>query len=582
MTKLLKKLPYGESDFKRANSDEFYYIDKTHFIPKLEAAPSYLFFLRPRRFGKSLLISTLEYYYDEYYADQFSTIFQDTYILDNPTSLKNSMKVMKFDFSAVDVTNYKDSFYDHLNKVINDFIDKYKLDPDKHSKHIFSNNPVDRLSRLFSYCSMQEHSIYILIDEYDNFVNKILMSDVEEYKGLVSTNEAFYKEFFTILKVGTSGTDAPVRKMFFTGVSPLALFDVTSGNNINANISMDKEFNDLAGITQTELKQLINYYQLDDKAGYIIEQVNHWYNNYRFNEDVEHTIYNSDMILYYIKHLLKSGEDPKQMVDINVRTDYSKLKYLLFTNNKLNGNFAMLNELISGEDVVITEIKDGFSAFEMLNVENFGSLLFALGLVTIEKKRLSVKLSLPNQTIKQIIADFIEHAYKDIEFNLPLQKFNQHLENFAFQKDLTVFHYLNQEIAKSSSIRDYIDGESFVKGAVITYLNLNPYYEIMTEKEVTHLNIQQATNTANKIEKGYIDFLLNPAKKEIEYGAIIELKYISKSDYSEAKLQAKIKEAQEQLNHYDVTKVPHLSKKPFVKIILVFKAWEMVYCEEYY
>ena len=555
----MKKIPYGISDFKEIRKNNFYYIDKTEFIKKIEDNSNFLFFLRPRRFGKSLLISMLESYYDINHKDDFKEVFKDTYISENPTPLKSYFHIMKFDFSSVDITDYVNSFQGHINFVIDKFIKKYNL-----SIEFKVTNPISKLEIIFGYCSLRQISIYVLIDEYDNFVNKLLVSDMSLYEGLVTTREAFYKQFFTMLKVGTSGTDAPIKRMFFTGVSPLALFDVTSGSNIGANISMDETFNDMVGVTKEELKELISFYGLEDREDKIIKRCNEWYNNYRFSEYIDHTIYNTDMILYYLKAIISKNREPRNLIDINVRTDYSKLKYLVYTSKKLNGNFDLLNRLIRDEEVIITEIKDDFSAFNMLDIDNFGSFLFALGFVTIEKYRVAIKIKIPNQTIKKIVADFIYNAFKDINFNLPLQKFNNYLLDFGFDRSLEIFHYLNEVEKKQSVIRDYIDGEGFIKGFLTAYLSLNPYYEVKTEFEVT---------------KGFVDILLNPIKDEITYGGIIELKYISKSDYSKTLLDEKVKEAKAQLNRYDVTTVKNFQDKEFIKVVLVYRAWELVYCK---
>ena len=259
-------------------------------------------------------------------------------------------------------------------------------------------------------------------------------------------------------------------------------------------------------------------------------------------------------------------KEPKQLIDINVRTDYSKLKYLIYTNKKLNGNFDLLNRLIQNKQVIISEIKDNFSAFEMLQGDNFSSFLFSLGFVTLEKYRVGINLKIPNQTIRKIMAGFIESAYKDIDFNLRLQHFNNHLINFGYEKDLEVFRYLNEQVKLQSNIRDYIDGETFMKGFLIAYLSLNPYYEVKTEEEVT---------------RGFVDILLNPISDEIPYGGVIELKYISKSDYTEKLLQKKIQQAKDQLKRYDITKVKSFKSKEFIKVILVYKSWELVCCEIY-
>jgi len=555
-----KKIPYGLSDFKRIQTENYYYIDKTKYIEELEEEANFLFFLRPRRFGKSLTLSTLNYYYDIYYKSQFNEIFKDTYILENPTEEKNKYYILRFDFSAVDITDYQNSFKVNLIVVINNFIEKYNIEIS-----FEDTNPINRLNELLAKCKRLNLPLYILIDEYDNFVNKLLVSDMNSYEGLVTDKEAFYKEFFTMLKVGTGMENAPIKKMFFTGVSPLALFDVTSGSNIGVNVSSSYELNALVGVTHSELKEMIHYYQLQDKEEMIVSRCKEWYNSYRFNKDVEETIYNSDMILYYLKSIIYKHKEPDELIDVNVRTDYSKLKYLVYTNKRLNGNFDLLNQLIQNEKVTIDIIKDNFSAFEMLETNNFKSLLFALGFVTINKGILDLELSIPNQTIKKIVADFISSAFKDISFNVRLDLLNNHLAKFALEKDLEVFHYLHSEVKAQSVIRDYVDGESYIKGFLIAYLSLNVYYEVRSEFE---------------INKGYSDITLNPIKKEIPYGAIIELKYIPKNKYTENLKKQKIEESKEQLIQYDPKTVNSLAKVEFVKIVLVYMGWELVYCEE--
>ncbi len=556
----LKKIPYGLSDFKRIKTENFYYIDKTKYIEEIENESSFLFFLRPRRFGKSLVLAMLEAYYNISYKDEFEEIFKDTYILDNPTEEKNRYYCMKFDFSAVDITDYKNSFRVNLLEVINNFVSAYDIEI------IFNDeNPLNRLNQVLNQCKKLSYPVYIFIDEYDNFVNKLFVSSRNEYKGLVTDTDAFYKEFFTMLKVGTSGNDSPIRKMFITGVSPLALFDVTSGNNIGSNVSSSYRLNSMVGVTKEELITMIDYYGLTSQKEHIINRCDEWYDSYRFNEDIPYTIYNSDMVLYYLKSLIYDKKEPKELIDVNVRTDYSKLKYLVYTNKKLNGNFDLLNQLIQGEKVTLLNIKDNFSAFEMTKESNFKSLLYALGFVTIQKELMALRLYIPNQTIKKIVADFISSAFEDIEFNFKLDTFNDHLREFAVNKNLELFSYLNEQVKAQSVIRDYIQGESFLKGFLVAYLSLNPIYEVYTEKE---------------LNKGFADITLNPISDEVPYGAIIELKYISRSNYTESKRDELIIQAKKQLQQYDPKTIIHFRDKPFAKIVLVYSGWEMVHCEE--
>ncbi|MEA3229259.1 MAG: AAA family ATPase [Campylobacterota bacterium] len=549
------KLPYGLSDFKRVKTEDWYYIDKTKFIQTIEDEQSFLFFLRPRRFGKSLTIAMLEAYYDIYYKEEFDAIFKDTYIIENQTPLKSSFYLLKFDFSAVDITNYASSFKNHINSKINSFIIKYKIDTIE-----ISENPLERLELLFEYCRIKRLPIYILIDEYDNFANKLLISNINSYKNIVTDKEAFYKEFFTMLKAGTSGNDGAIKKMFFTGVSPLALYDVTSGSNIGKNISLDESFNDMVGITKSELIEMIKVYKLEDKQKEIISRCDEWYNSYKFNQDIEHTVYNSDMILYYLDSLIRKDREPNDLIDVNVRTDYSKLKFLVYTDKKLNGNFEILNNLITGKKITTTKIKDNFSAFELSNEDNFKSFIFSLGFVTLEKELFRLNLKIPNQTLKKLLSEFIHYAYQDFEdYNMKVENLNVLLSELAIKKDLEVFKYIGEVIKESSSIRDYIDGENFVKAYLLAYLNLNTFYEVKSEVEMN---------------KGYIDILLEPIQAEVPFGVIIELKYIKRTQIEyEKTVEELVNQAKKQLQQYDMG-------RRYMKVVLVFRGWELVYCGE--
>jgi hypothetical protein len=547
-----KKIPYGISNFAKLSRENLYYIDKTAFIPIIEDESDFLYFLRPRRFGKSLTIAMLEQYYDINCTDTFENVFKDTYILSNPTPKRNSYYIMRFDFSAVDITDYERSFRNNINSTISSFLRRYNINIEYDL-----NNPIDNLRSLLDYCFENSISIYVLIDEYDNFVTKLLIDDMEKYKNIVTSKSAIYKEFFSMLKVGTTMS---IDKMFITGVSPLALYDVTSGSNIGKNISLNEKYNDLVGVTKKEFLDMIDYYDLHDKKERIIEICDKWYNSYVFSKNIDHTIYNSDMILYYIDCLIRNNREPDDLIDTNVRTDYSKLKYLIYSNKKLNGNFQMLNNLIEGKDVIVNGIKDNFSAFELTNADNFKSFMFSLGFMTLEKRLFQLNLKIPNETIKKLLAEFIHYAYQDFsDYSMILDTFNEKLAQLAINKDLSVFYYLNEVLKESSSVRDYIDGENFIKAYLISYLSLNNFYMLQSEKE---------------INKGFADLVLEPVKPEVPYGVILEIKYIKKNEFSDKLLQEKITQAKAQLTQYDLG-------KDYIKIVLVFKGWEMVCCELY-
>ena len=270
------------------------------------------------------------------------------------------------------------------------------------------------------------------------------------------------------------------------------------------------------------------------------------------------------MILYYLNAWITEKKELKNFIDPNVRSDYSKLRYLVYTDNKLNGNFNALNKLIEGKALEISSIKDNFSAFEMSQPENFLSLLFALGFVSIVKNDFTTSLKIPNQTIQNIIGDFIYTAFKNIKFDLRILDFQRKVIEFLKTKSLAMFHYLADELKNHTVVRDYIDGEAIVKGFLMCYLTFSDFFEVLTEQEVN---------------KGFVDIILNPIREEIPHGALIELKYIKRTKFSDALLQEKMDEAKKQLLKYDVSQSTLMQGKEFMKIILVFNGWEMVYCE---
>ncbi len=547
-------LPYGISDFRDVKLEKYYYIDKTHFIPKIEQYGRYLYLIRPRRFGKSLFLNMLAFYYDIFYADEFEAVFHDCYIYNHPTGEKNSYYILKFDFSAVSTQgDIDENFSFHCNLKMSAFIDKYHLNLQIDMQRAAHKN----LGLVFEYCQKESLPLYVMIDEYDNFINNILMHNHTDYQKLVSSqSEAIYKEFFKLLKAGTSDNASALKKMFITGVSPLAMYDVTSGSNIGVNLTNEYAFNDAVGVTREELAQLLAHYDITRKL-----EIDDWYDHYRFNKQVKHTIYNTDMILYYVKNLILTGEPPENLVDLNVRTDYSKLRYLVYTDQKLNGNFSILQELFGKGYVTTLELKDSFSAFELTRSHNFIALLYYLGLITLDKYyRGQLYFTIPNQTIQRIMAEYIQQALEESEiFDIDLDAFKETLNAFAYDGSLHVFHYLANEIKERSRVRDYISGESFVKGFLTAYLGLSPYYGVLTEQErnkgFADIHLKRAPNIEDEIIEG-----------------VIELKYIPKNKFSQAELKRQIDKAREQLKQYN----PQGNERG---VIVVFKGWEMVYCE---
>ena len=560
----MKKIPYGLSEFQEIKLDNYYYVDKTRFIPLIENLPRYLFFIRPRRFGKSLFISMLHYYYDEKYKDKFEEIFKDTWILENRTDLANKFKILRFNFSEVDSTRYEESFHHHIDIVIDNFVKNYKL-----AIRFNSSNPLEKLSELFR--QKKELNIYCLIDEYDNFANELLSKEKIEYEHLVKGQESIFKHFFKILKSATDMERGPLKRLFITGVTPMVMFDVTSGFNIGDFATNNPYLNSMLGFTRQEVEKILEYYEIEPN----FEFLNSWYDNYRFSEDVEERIYNSDMIWHYVKSWVYTGKPPKELADLNIRTNYGKLKWLVYTGERLNGNFNVLERIIKGETITTLKIKDAFSAFELIDEDNFISLMYYLGLLTIEDKKLKLGLTLPNNTIKEIIAEYIKKILESRNiFKISLNKFSDKLAEFALNGRLEVFRFLGEKIKESTSIRDYIKGEQTIKAIHLTYLNLCDYYFVISEPE---------------LNKKFADIVLYPRNQYVEYVALIELKYLKRS--VEHKLQSPIQEssitnlineAKSQLNESEQDeKVRYWidQGRKLKKIIIVYYGWELVYLE---
>ena len=561
----MKKIPYGISDFKRLKTENFYFVDKTHYIEKLENFPSsFMMFLRPRRFGKSLFVAILEAYYDIYFKDEFEAIFKDTYILNHKTKEASSYMVLRFDFSIVDIYDVEESFKHILELTLNSFVRRYSL------KIKFKNeNPISMFADIFDYVKEHNINLYVMIDEYDNFANKLFLNSQEDYLNIVTKKTAPFKQFFTTLKAGTSGNNAPIKRMFITGVTPMTMYDVTSGFNIGDNISLNSTFHNMVGFTTDELKEALSYYKLENKVE--LSMLEEWYNHYKFNYK-NTPIYNSDMVLYFIKEYLNEDELPREMIDINVRSDYSKLKTIIYTNKKLNGNFKNLQRLIGGESIVISNLVQDFSALNLTKEENFKSFLFYLGLVTIQDRRLKLSLKIPNETVKRIDIDFLKDALEmEKAFVLNTDKLSDLLADFALHGDIEVFKYLATQIKENTGIRDYISSEQTVKSMYLAYLSLTPYYVVKSEEE---------------LNKGFADILLKPLNPYVEYVGLVEFKFIKreKNKPTSKAIDTLVKKAKKQLDDYEkdelVTEFTNRGLR-LQKVVILFWGWEMVYCEKY-
>ena len=580
----MKALPYGISDFSRLIREDYYYVDKTHFIEMLERQPPYLFLIRPRRFGKSLFLAMLETYYSIDYADRFEGLFGELYIGQHPTKRHNSYMVLRFNFSAISskLEDVERSFSEYCCMVMKNFILKYEhlmgsdvwkvVNPDE-------TNPRQMLSALKEYVSRTDcPRIYLLIDEYDNFTNTILSSYGQERYREKTHGEGFIRGFFNNIKDSTSNAGAAVERLFITGVSPITMDDVTSGFNIGTNISMLPQFNNIIGFSEDEVREMITYYKDEDAlpenitVDGLVEIMKPWYDNYCFSEDrLEERMFNSDMALYFLNSYLQLGKAPKMMVDNNIRTDYSKLRHLVQIDKTFGANASVIQQIIA-EGSITAQIATSFPAEKMTDTENFKSLLFYFGMLSIQGTDFgSAILGIPNLTVREQLYTYLVEAYREAKmFDLDLSSFSGLVKEMALRGEWKpVFRFFARELERQSAIREFIDGEAHIKGFLLAYLGLTQGYVILPEHESS---------------KGYADFYMMPDllhQPDIAYSYIVEVKY-ARRDASDADIALLKRDAAEQLRRYaaDEKVLRTKGNTRLGLITLVFKGWELVVLEK--
>ncbi|MBR4675405.1 MAG: AAA family ATPase [Victivallales bacterium] len=578
----IKTIPYGVSDFENMRLLNGYYVDNTWGIPFLEALP-YQLFLRPRRFGKSLLLSILHYYYDVKYVDRFDELFGGTWIHGNTTPLRGKYLVFHLDFSEISgetLEEIQQSFEDTCLIALDGFLERYQsILPDGTLETVcmqqsFSN----RLKALVNRIIDTDKRIYILIDEYDNFSNRLLAQSGEEAYRALCHGTGFFKSFFALLKA----QNKVIQRIFLTGISPMTLDDVTSGFNIAENISQSPKLATLCGFTHKAIRETLDYYE---KAGQFplgreqaFQLVTDWYDHYRFSQDGGEQVCNPVLLLGFMNQCLDSKRFPRDMVDENLRTDYHKLRHVVTTNGQLNGKFHALEQLVT-EGSVTAKLIRSFQAETLTRPESFLSLLFYYGMVTIgEENNGKLQLTIPNQLMRQFTADFLLNGYKDAcKVDTRVNELADKLGDMAYNGDWHPAIELAAQVLKEIlTVRDLLDGEKAVQSALAALLSSGNALAVYTE---------------HRAGFGFADLAMAPriiTFPKIQYGALIEVKYIKKSEKVEDGAKASLlAAARTQLERYaeDHNLVTTWHLKPqgtvtLIRLALVFHGEELLFAEE--
>ena len=572
----VKKIPYGIARFEQVRDENAYYVDKTSYLPLLEETGNYLFLIRPRRFGKSVFVSMLQAYYDISKADRFDTLFDRLWIQQHPTPLKNVFQVIYFDFSLIGAGQgeLEDNFNTYCAIVMDSFIDRYKtFYSDEFCNRVkATDNAGTKMKLVNDEAHKKGYPLYLIIDEYDNFTNVILSDGGKDLFRNLTHASGFYREYFKLFK-------AMFSRVFLIGVSPVTLDDLSSGYNIDWNISQDFRFNAMLGFSEAEVRDMFRYYQENGKLRpeadieAMMQEMKPWYNNYCFSEDCigDDRLYNCDMVFYYLRHQVLYGRAPREMVDKNIRTDYKKLKMLadIDRGNQRENRMSVIEE-IAATGTVTMKLKTSFPAEYVTDESNFRSLLYYYGLLTMDRQVGNrLKMIIPNHSVQEQYWSFMRD-YFNRTVRVDTLSLEDEMSQMTFNGEWRpLIECIAAAYRANSSIRDSILGEHNLQGFFKAYLAMNNLYLVEPEIELNY---------------GYGDFLLLPDKiryPEIAHSYILELKYVN-PNASDVQLAEKSREADEQLMKYSQDNmVKRLCADTQLHLLkVVFRGSEMAVCEE--
>ena len=574
-----KLLPYGMMNFEDIRLDNYYYVDKTSFIPLIEQSDRFFFFIRPRRFGKSLTLNMLQHYYDVRTKDKFDSLFGDLYIGKHPTKDRNSYLVIKLNFSGItgELHNYRKSLDEHCRIVFDYFCDVYAdyLPEGIKEKMAEKDGAVSQFEYLFTECARVNQKIYLFIDEYDHFTNTIL-SDVDSLNRYTDEThkEGYLRAFFNKIK---SGTDSSIKRCFITGVSPVTMDDLTSGFNIGTNYSLSPRFNEMMGFTEDEVRKMLTYYSTTSHFSHtvdeLIELMKPWYDNYCFAQESygRTTMYNSNMVLYFVKNYIEyNGETPKDMIEDNIRIDYEKLRMLIRKDKEFAHDASIIQTLVS-QGYITGELKKGFPAASIIDPDNFVSLLYYFGMLTISGTHEGkCKLTIPNQVVREQLYTYLLNTYNDANLSFSSYEKNELSSALAYRGTWeTYFDYIADCLKRYASQRDKQKGESFVHGFTLAMTAQNRFYRPISEADT---------------QEGYADIFLSPLLDiypDMKHSYVIELKYAKYKD-PENRVEELRLEGIAQTNRYaDTDTVKNaIGTTQLHKIVVVYKGMEMRVCEE--
>ena len=544
-------IPYGVQNFADDRRRGLYYVDKTAYIRELEVRSDKLFLVRPRRMGKSLFVDMLCRYYDIAEKENFEAYFGGLDIGKRPTELANTFYVLRLDFSQVNKgagKTLEQRFCDYLWAMLRGFVDRYGKELGDKVDSLYDLRDAGSLAdALFERTEKLGLPVYVIIDEYDNFTNQLIKaSGVEEYQG-VTHGAGFYREWFKLFK-------AHATRLFMTGVSPVTMDDLTSGFNVATNVSGEKKLNAMIGFTLDEVRRIVADFngvgECRVDADACVAELKRLYDGYCFSprclgltEGAKETVFNSSMVFYYLQSLVVNGTPPRSLVDRNIRSDWGKLDYLLAVQRHLESfdDVLPLTEELAANGEVTFELVDAFQIRDIAEVENFNSLYFYYGIVTLSRTECgNLYFRVPNECVRQQVLEYMREQYAKLPGGEDLAEFRNLHVGFAWKGAWRpFFDYVAKRLDAAWSNRDGLNGEMLVNGFVRANLMLRPAFMVRPELELGHRNSDYSVFPDRSLDE----------TRSAKHSYVIELKY-SKKGESAAEIAAKREEALAQLKAY--------------------------------
>ena len=572
MEENIKEIPYGVSNFVTVVEQNQYYVDKTMYLPLLEKQPRSLFFIRPRRFGKSIFLSMLRTYYDIAQKPKFEARFGNLWVGKHPTPLQGAYQILSLDFSRVSgqADRLAINFNNYCCGALDDFAFVYEAYYYPGFKQEMKEQPdattkINFLDRQARNCGAR---LYLIIDEYDNFTNVVLNEQGDEAYHSLTHASGFYRDVFKMFK-------GMFERIFMTGVSPVTLDDLTSGFNIGWNISTEPEFNRMLGFSEEDVRQMLQYYkdagQHNGDIEAMIADMKPWYDNYCFAKDrldSDPKMFNCEMVLYYLQNYINGGKAPEQMIDPNTRTDYNKMKKLIQLD-RLDGDRKGVLRRIAEEGQIVANLVTTFPARDIIKPEIFPSLLFYYGMLTIvgtDGQR--PVLGIPNNNVRKQYYDFMLEEYQE-KHSINLERLMDQFDAMAYKGEWrSGLEFIARAYKENSAVRSAIEGERNLQGFFTAYLSICNYYLVAPEMELNH---------------GFCDLFLmaDLTHYAVAHSYIIELKYLAVKD-SDSKAEAQWQDAVNQIRLYAAApRVERLRQGTQLHcIIMQFRGCELERAEE--